>query len=84
MTEPTCAVTGKVKGHPEACGDCDPCVFGSVSAPVQSLLDEIVDWRNKYEDAEVRAAEISRLRGLLERAGAVLPSLTKEIEEVLK
>lgn len=43
---PTCVVTGVVVGLGAACGDCDPCIFGRVPAPVQRLIDE----RNRLEE----------------------------------
>lgn len=53
MSEPVCAVTGWVAGHPDACGDCDPCGAAyAVSAPVKRLLEDIRVWRDRYEACE--------------------------------
>lgn len=53
MTEPTCCVTGRIAGDPDACGDCDPCVLGAkkVSEPVKKLILEKEDWRKRYANA---------------------------------
>jgi hypothetical protein len=65
MTVNTCAVTGLIVGDSDACGDCDPCIFGqqSVPIPVQRLLKAKDEWRERYgsmaalNDALVNALE---------------------------
>lgn len=54
MAEPTCIITGQVVGHPDTCGDCDPCIFGKASPPVKRLIDEINEWRDRYSAAMAR------------------------------
>ena len=54
----TCIITGRLVGHPDTCGDCDPCIAGgSMPAPVKALLDEMVHWCARFEDAECRNDE---------------------------
>ena len=58
MTEPTCCITGQIAGHPDACGDCDPCSAAHlVSAPVKRLIAEVEEWRSKYQDMAVKLDE---------------------------
>ena len=47
----TCVVTGRIAGDSDACGDCDPCIYGKDKVPdaVKRLLAEKDDWRAKYE-----------------------------------
>lgn len=55
MAEPTCCITGQIAGHPDACGDCDPCSAAYlVSAPVKRLIAEVVEWRDKYQDVAIQ------------------------------
>lgn len=52
MSIPTCVITGDVAGHPQACGDCDPCFAAhKVPEPVRRLIDEIIQLREKYSEA---------------------------------
>jgi hypothetical protein len=54
MTINTCCTTGHVVGHPDACGDCDPCgAASSVPGPVKRLIREVEEWRGKYGAAAV-------------------------------
>lgn len=58
MAEPTCCITGQIAGHPDACGDCDPCSAAYlVSAPVKRLIAEVEEWRSKYQDMAVKLDE---------------------------
>ncbi len=56
---PTCAVTGRIAGDRDACGDCDPCILGSsaVPEPVKKLLVERDELAQKYSDAMCELAE---------------------------
>ena len=52
---PTCTITGHVSGHPDACGDCDPCSASyCVQLSVKRLIAELNEWRAKYEDLAVQ------------------------------
>lgn len=60
MTIPICAVTGRIAGDADACGDCDPCgAAHMVPDAVKRLLTEKEERRQKYGTS---AAEIERLR----------------------
>ena len=49
---PTCAVTGRIAGDSDACGDCDPCSAAyAVPDVVKRLLAEKDEWREKYSNA---------------------------------
>lgn len=49
---PLCAITGRIAGDSDACGDCDPCgAAHKVPEVVRKLLSEKDDWRNKYAEA---------------------------------
>jgi hypothetical protein len=56
---PTCVITGRVVGDSDACGDCDPCIFGRDRVPeaVKRLLIEKDEWRDKYATAMEAADE---------------------------
>lgn len=56
----TCVVTGRVAGDSDACGDCDPCLFGADRVPdaVKNLLREKDEWRDKYAEAIERVWEL--------------------------
>jgi len=62
VTEPVCIITGRIAGDSDACGDCDPCIFGApkVSDAVKRLLAEKDEWRDKYADA-MMAADLTQL-----------------------
>lgn len=52
VTIPICAVTGRIAGDSDACGDCDPCgASHAVPEAVQRVLKEKDEWREKYGDA---------------------------------
>lgn len=52
MSIPVCAVTGLIAGHPDACGDCDPCgARHLVPEPVTRLLSECNEWAERYSKA---------------------------------
>lgn len=53
MSIAICAVTGRIAGDSDACGDCDPCISGASTVPevVKQLLKEKDEWRSKYSDA---------------------------------
>lgn len=56
---PTCCVTGRVAGDPNACGDCDPCgASRDVPDAVKRLIAERDEWANKYVEATERADEM--------------------------
>jgi hypothetical protein len=56
---PTCAVTGLVAGHPDACGDCDPCGGAHlVPEAVQRLLAETNEWAERYSRAMEDRADL--------------------------
>lgn len=59
---PICAVTGRISGDSDACGDCDPCIMGAPMVPgaVKLLLTEKEDWRSKYSDAATKYDELRR------------------------
>lgn len=66
MTIPICAVTGRIAGDADACGDCDPCgAAHMVPDAIKGVLTEKEEWRQKYGTS---AAEIERLRQALETA----------------
>lgn len=50
---PTCCVTGRIAGDPNACGDCDPCIDGAQHIPevIKKLIKERDDWGDKYAGA---------------------------------
>lgn len=54
-----CVVTGRIAGDSDACGDCDPCVYGAQHVPdaVKRLLSEKDEWRDKYAGAMDRLSE---------------------------
>lgn len=52
----TCVITGRLVGHPDTCGDCDPC-GASIPAPVKSVLDELAYWCSRFEEAQSSADE---------------------------
>lgn len=65
-----CVVTGRIAGDSEACGDCDPCIYGASRVPeaVKRLLAEKDEWRAKYEsecaardEREYREREMEQL-----------------------
>jgi hypothetical protein len=58
MTIPICAVTGRIAGDSDACGDCDPCgAYYVVPDVVKRLLIEKDEWREKYGEAMSRLDE---------------------------
>lgn len=75
MSVPTCVITGHIKGHPSACGDCDPCILGIVPEPVKRLLAECSEWAGRYEAEAIARdearAEAERLRAALKPFAAV-------------
>jgi hypothetical protein len=74
---PVCAVTGRIAGDTDACGDCDPCgAAHTVPDVVKRLLAEKEEWRQKYSDAasevDMLQAAIAFVRGRSARAGEIL------------
>lgn len=64
---PTCCITGRIAGDPDACGDCDPCIDGASIVPpsVKRLIAERDEWRDKYSEAMSKLDEM-RLAGMSE------------------
>lgn len=63
MTIPICAVTGRIAGDADACGDCDPCgAAHMVPDAIKGVLTEKEEWRQRYGTS---AAEIERLQAAL-------------------
>lgn len=61
MSIPVCAVTGRVAGDSDACGDCDPCLAAhTVPDAVKRLLAEKEEWRQRYGVAAAEADHYSR------------------------
>lgn len=52
----TCVITGRLVGHPDTCGDCDPCA-ASIPPPVKAVLDDLAHWCNRFEAAQSCADE---------------------------
>lgn len=68
MTLSICVVTGRIAGDSDACGDCDPCIFGKDNVPdaVKRLLAEKDEWRDKYSaECEARDEREARRREYL-------------------
>lgn len=64
MTIPVCAVTGRIAGDHDACGDCDPCgAAHAVPDVVKRLLAEKEEWRQRYGET---ATTIDDMRASLE------------------
>lgn len=60
MTIPVCAITGRIAGDSDACGDCDPCGAAyAVPDVVKRLLAEKDEWRQKYADAAAERDALS-------------------------
>lgn len=87
---PTCIITGVIVGHPNACGDCDPCALGWSLVPdaVKRLIAEVSEWREEYSRAagecEDTSTRLSRLEAALREAREALWMANRDKESVLK
>ena len=74
----TCVITGRLVGHPDTCGDCDPCA-GSIPPPVKAVLDDLAHWCNRFEAAQSCADEaLALLREVMEPRGCQ-PGYVREL-----
>lgn len=70
---PTCLITGKLIGHPDTCGDCDPCgAVHRLPECLRNITAEIVCWSNKYASA----------MGDIDGLSAAITAVEKERDEL--
>ena len=77
----TCVITGRLVGHPDTCGDCDPCA-GSIPPPVKAVLDDLAHWCNRFEAAQSCADEaLALLREAREELQTALSANAEHVSD---